>query len=144
MMNEVLHRHRLRIQEISALEKEVAQARTEIAILEQRRVVSLANHEKNRARTEYSNKLRMAYDVLTLRSSLAALYKPTGQWSKRSFSSNSNGLICLTAPVSTRTSGLSSHVMGMWYLVYLVVRRWLWGCVCDSHYTPCSARLSRC
>lgn len=64
LMNEVLQRHRLRMQEISALEKEIAQVKAEIALLEQRRTASVVNHEKNLSRTEYSNKLRMAYDVL--------------------------------------------------------------------------------
>ena len=64
LMNEVLERHRMRMQEISALEKEIAQVQAEITLLEQRRAVSTINREKNRNRTEYNNKLRMAYDVL--------------------------------------------------------------------------------
>lgn len=64
LMQEVLHRHRLRTQEIAALEKEVAQLQMEIQLLNQRRDTSVANHEKNLSRMEYNNKLRMAYDVL--------------------------------------------------------------------------------
>lgn len=64
LMNEVLQRHRMRMQEISALEKEIAQIQVEISLLEQRRAVSVANHERNLSRTEYNNKLRIAYDVL--------------------------------------------------------------------------------
>lgn len=64
LMQEVLQRHRLRTQEIAALEKEVAQLQMEIQLLNQRRDTSLANHEKNLSRMEYNNKLRMAYDVL--------------------------------------------------------------------------------
>ncbi|RTL07791.1 SMC family ATPase [Candidatus Dependentiae bacterium] len=64
LMQEVLHRHRLRTQEITALEKEVAQLQMEIQLLNQRRDTSVANHEKNLSRMEYNNKLRMAYDVL--------------------------------------------------------------------------------
>ncbi len=64
LMQEVLARHKQRTTEITALEKEVAQAHTEIHILEQRRATSVINHEKNLRQREYSNKLRMAYDVL--------------------------------------------------------------------------------
>ena len=64
LMQEVLQRHRARIQDINLLEKEIVELQTEIRGLEQRRVVSVANHEKNLDRTEYNNKLRIAYDVL--------------------------------------------------------------------------------
>lgn len=64
LMQEVLHRHRLRTQEIATLEREVAQLQMEIQLLGARRVTSLENHEKNLSRMEYNNKLRMAYDVL--------------------------------------------------------------------------------
>lgn len=64
LMQEVLQRHRVRLQEISEVDREVVQYQTEIQLLEQRQVISAANHTKNLRRSEYTNKLRMAYDAL--------------------------------------------------------------------------------
>ena len=64
LMQEVLQRHRARIQEIGLLEKEVARHRMEIQLLQQRKEASQVNHQKNLQRSEYLNKLRSAYDVL--------------------------------------------------------------------------------
>ena len=64
LMQEVLQRHHGRIQEINTLNLEIMQLRTEIQMYQQRRTTSAENHEKNMDRTEYMNKLRIAYDVL--------------------------------------------------------------------------------
>jgi exonuclease SbcC len=64
VMQQVLHNHRLRVSEINQLEKEIAERQAEIKVLDLRRATSQENHEKNRARLEYNNKLRIAYDVL--------------------------------------------------------------------------------
>lgn len=64
LMQEVLHAHRVRTEDLVRTDRQADVLRRELELLEERRTASGENRRRNEARQGYLNRLRQVYDVL--------------------------------------------------------------------------------